>query len=132
MPTSSLTPGGAASFVLTQALRAGSESRLGLQENLIFPPFAVSRWNQPASQRSSFILKLISSSSGMLRYSLCPASGLCILQGIAHVSRRAFQGHQPLPRSASSAKARRLWPQPLICFPLENPRFRMFLEILPE
>lgn len=38
-PTTSLTPGGAASFVLTQALKAGSEGRLGLQENLTFPPF---------------------------------------------------------------------------------------------
>lgn len=39
VPTPSLTPGGAASFVLIQALKAGSEGRLGLQENLTFSPF---------------------------------------------------------------------------------------------
>lgn len=114
--TASLTPGGAASFVLTQALKASPEVWLGLKKN-DFPSF-LGFTLEPAHSPTPLIhLKtgFFSPSSWTLRLSLCTVSDLCtFLEGLLRDT-RPFQA-APLLQSPGASGYR-----PIICSHLEPP-----------
>lgn len=91
-PTASLTPGGAASFVLTP-FEGRLWSPAGPPRKSDFPSFhGFSLSLEPAHSPSPLhsLLKPFSSSSLILTVCLCPISDLCVWPGSVHVSRRVF------------------------------------------